>query len=135
MAGSTAEYIGDLVFKLLGMNAARKREVAEYMSNIAETLSKFGPKVRGGGPPDELWGLAKETEDLADRFASATADVLPEQDRKAHTRRLQEAFNAKSLLAAGQDGEKEELLRTISQNAGAFRSAAASLKGAAGKLG
>ncbi len=85
MAGSTAEYIGELIFKLLGMNVGRKREVADYMSGIAETLGKFGPRLRAGAPGDELWGLVKETEDLAGRFANATSDVLPAAERAAHT--------------------------------------------------
>ena len=135
MAGSTAEYLGELVLKLLGMNGARKKEVADYMFEIAATLGKFGPKLREGAPNDELWGLAKETEDLASRFATATSDVIQPDERKAHVERLLSAFNAKRLLTEGSDAEKEALLKSIAGSAAAFRSAASSLRGSAGKFG
>jgi hypothetical protein len=135
MAASTAEYLGELVLKLIGMNASRKREVAEYMFNIAETLGKFAPKLREGASQDELWGLAKETEDLAKRFAKATSDVLPEKEQQAHISRLEKAFNAKNMLTTGTIEQRDQLLLSIAEAAGAFRSAAASLKGSAGKFG
>ena len=105
------------------------------VSAIAETLGKFGPRLRAGAPQDELWGLAKETEDLAGRFAGATSDVLPAGERAAHTQRLLVAFNAKDMLSAGGAARQEQLLLSIAESAAAFRSAAASLRGSAGKFG
>ena len=132
---SLIEYLGGLLFKLLGMNAERRKEVAIYMASIAETLGKFGPRWRDGAPSDELRGYAAETEDLTKRFADATSDVLPKSERDAHIQKLEIAFNAKFLLAKGNDSEFEEKLAFLAEVAGTFRSAAATLRASANKFG
>ena len=135
MSMSTVEYVGSLVLKLLGMNAERKKEVAAYMSGIAETLGKFGPRLRDKAPSDELKGYAAETQGLAERFATATSDVLPQAEREDHIKRLHTAFNAKKLLTDGNNAEQEELLAFLGEAAGSFRSAAATLRASANKFG
>ena len=132
---SLVEYLGGLVFKLLGMNAERKKEVATYMASIADTLGKYGPRWRDNAPFNELRGYAAETQDLAKRFADATSDVLPKQEREDHIKKLEAAFSAKDLLAKGDDAEFEEKLAFLSEVAGTFRSAAATLRASANKFG
>ena len=132
---SLVEYLGGLVFKLLGMNAERKKEVAIYMASIAETLGKFGPRWRDNAPFDELRGYAAETQDLAKRFADATSDVLARSERDDHIQKLQAAFNAKELLTKGDHAAFEEKLAFLAEVAGTFRSAAATLRASASKFG
>jgi hypothetical protein len=69
---SLVKFLGDVVFKLWGLNAERKKEVAVYLEGIAETIGKFGPRLREGAPDDELRGYISETHQLAKRFGSAT---------------------------------------------------------------
>jgi hypothetical protein len=134
MTAALVEYVGGLVFKLLGLNAERKKEVAAYMESIAQTLGKFGPRLRDGALPDELLGYAAETQDLAARFSRATSDVLPIAEREEHIKKLSAAFNAKDLIARGQAEGRDELLVFVSQAAGTFRSAAATLRASANKF-
>lgn len=129
------EYLGGIVFKLMGINTERKKEVAAYMESISPTIGKFGPRLREGAPFDELCGYATETHELARRFASATSDVLPESERKELIEKLEGAFNAKDLLARGGSERREQLLVFLGEAAGTFRAAASTLKASAKKFG
>lgn len=129
------EYLGGIVFKLLGLNAERKKEVAAYMESISQTIGKFGPRLREGAPFEELRGYAAETHEFARRFASATSDVLPESERKELIQKLEEAFNAKDFLARGGGEQREQLLVFLGEAAGTFRAAASTLKASANKFG
>lgn len=131
------EYLGGIVFKLLGLNAERKKEVAAYMERISKTIAKFGPRLREGAPFDELQGYATETHELARGFASATSDVLPESERKELIEKLERSFNAKDFLAKNKSGgeEREHLLVFLGEAAGTFRAAASTLKASANKFG
>lgn len=129
------EYLGGIVFKLMGLNAERKKEVAAYMESISQTIGKFGPRLREGAPFDELCGYAAETHDLAKLFASATSDVLPESERQELVGKLERAFNAKDFLAHGGCEQREQLLVFLGEAAGTFRAAAATLKASANKFG
>lgn len=129
------EYLGGIVFKLMGLNAERKKEVAAYMESISQTIGKFGPRLREGAPFEELCGYSAETQELARRFASVTSDVLPESERQELVGKLERAFNAKDLLAHGGGEQREQLLVFLGEAAGTFRAAAATLKASANKFG
>lgn len=129
------EYLGGIVFKLLGLNAERKREVATYMESISQTIAKFGPRLKEGAPLEELSGYVAETHELARRFASATSDVLPDNERQEFVEKLQRAFNAKEFLSCGGGEDREHLLVFLGEAAGTFRAAAATLKASTSKFG
>ncbi len=129
------DYLGGIIFKLLGLNAERKKEVAVYLESISQTIAKFGPRLREGAPFDELHGYAAETQELARRFASATSDVLPESERKELIEKLEGAFNAKDFLAQGGGEQREHFLVFLGEAAGTFRAAASTLKASANKFG
>jgi hypothetical protein len=127
------EYLGGIVFKLMGLKAERKQEVAAYMESISQTIGKFGPRLREGAPLEELRGYATETHELTKRFAAATSDVLPESERKELIKKLEGAFNAKDFLSRAGE-QREQLLVFLGEAAGTFRAAAATLKAGAHKL-
>jgi hypothetical protein len=131
---SLVKFLGDIVFKLLGLNAERKKEVAVYMESIAQTIGQFGPRLREGALTDELLGYVSETQQLAASFVSATSDVLPEDIRKELAEQLWQAFNAKDhLIKSAEDREQWFIL--LGEIAGVFRGAAATLKASANKFG
>ncbi|HYD78510.1 MAG TPA: hypothetical protein VEC06_01780 [Paucimonas sp.] len=132
---SLVDFLSGLVFKLLGLNAERKKEVAAYMEGIAETLGEFAPRLREGAPFEELSRYVAKTEGLAKHFADATRDVLPEAERSELNRKLEEAFNAKTLLSTNTEVERQELLVFISKTAGTFEAAADTLRASANKFG
>lgn len=130
------EYLGGMVFKLLGLNAERKKEIAtSYMESMSQTIAKFGPRLKECVPFEELCGYAAETHELARRFASATSDVLPENERKELVEKLERAFNAKDFLSRSGGEERERLLVFLGEASGTFRAAAATLKASTSKLG
>jgi hypothetical protein len=129
------ELVGGWVFKLLGLNADRKLAVAKYLEHIADTISKFGPRLRGDAQHDELVGYICEIQNYAKKFNEATSHVLSEKDRNEFVAKLNQAFNAKSLLAVKNGTDKEALLDQLATIAGCFRAASATLMASAGKVG
>lgn len=128
------EMTGGFVAKLLGLKKDRKLEVAGLLSEIADTLSQFPPKVRAGATYEELAGLARQAGDYAMKFRDATKDVLNAQETLRFQELLTEVHDAKDALVQRPPAERDERLRLISEVAGSLRVSAATLRGSASQL-
>jgi hypothetical protein len=69
-----------------------------------------------------------------ERFTEVASDVLSDSERSELVNRLDETYNAKQLLMTPQDENKQQLLTTLSESAGAFRAYAGVLRATASQL-
>jgi hypothetical protein len=128
------ELLGSLIGKLLGLRTERKKEVAAFLDSIADQISKFPQLIRANAPMEQLAECSSAIRTYGERFTEVASDVLTDSERSELVNRLDETYNAKQLLMTSQDENKQQLLTTLSESAGAFRAYAGVLRATASQL-
>lgn len=134
MKMTLTDLLGGLILKLLALNGLRKRELTAQLEYIGELAGKFAPRFRDNAPYNELYGYSSEAERAARQFASATADVLGDEELDGFQALVAQVVDLKSLLKRSARDGKDVVLAEMAEVAAAFRASAETLKGRRGGM-
>lgn len=128
------EFFAGMILKFMGMQAERKKQVAESLENIAEMFRAFVKLLDEGATEQKLYEYISKTAVWVDEFVKVTKGALDEEAQKKLADTLAVAFNAKQM-ATDLGNDRKQLANTLSIAAGIFSGHAETLKASLNKIG
>jgi len=143
-----SQFLVDCVSKLSERGKHQKEAMAEYLANIADTLSKFGPAYKKQNI-EEMTELISQTDTFAQNFRNVVEGIFRIDEINNFVIQLQNAVSYKDILrqkdimrqkaAAGGEIDtvtplNDEQLYAIAEISGVFRANSVNLKAKADRM-